>query len=515
MRGRPRDLPFDETPLRGGRVDTRARVAWLLRVSRMASADGGTGADFCRRLSEHGYPVGASVLSRRESGQEETPGAMISAYERALGLPSGHMRGVCEAMWRSLEVGAPRSSAVPMSRLELADELARIDELVDAGGMQGGDWLSLAHVLGQPAGLILPPSVQERWTYRLLTEMVCSVQGAYISRVEALSRMMVEPLTRDTVRAAVRTFIAEPGAQGVIDAVAILGETSDPDVVTELLSMFVQQRGAVRQGAATALLQSIVLGQLSAAQVVQLRTAILTVVRDDPQDGAAPAFMMAQRLSLQMTREVVEILGFNPGDKPAGAHIQSPAALREYVAAAEAVSGIHGDRMLERLLREALSDDFVERQHHALMTLVVSPYRNALAETAIQLVDGSPDPVAREAAGHMLSYLAGEPQVDHLCKLLERPDPQLQLVGLMGLAHSIGVPADVDLHDQLTNLELSSRAVYAAGMSRHPDIRPESGIRIATTQAQAQASWWLQHGSGIREFGVADGLLPRAHSIAS
>ena len=512
MRGRPRDLPYDKTPLRGAHVDTKVRIAWLMRVSRMASAQGGTGAAFCRLLAEHGYPIGVSALSRRESGQEDIPPAMMSAYERVLGLPTGQLRGAAEAQRRALD-GAPRPASVaPMTRLELADELGRIDDLINSGGMRGGDWLSLAEVMSQPGGPILPPSIQQKWIYRLLTEMIRSVQGAYTARLEALSNLMVDPLTRDTVRDAIRTHINEPGAQAVVDAVSVLGEVHDPEVLDEALELFVTKRGLVRRGAAAGLLQPIVLGRLTSDEVQKVRRAILAVVRKDPDDGAHSAFMLAQRISLEMTREVVGVLGHNPGNKPAGAHIQTPAALHEYLSAAEAVSGIHGDKMLERLLREALSDDFVERQHHALMLLVVSPYRNCLAETAIQLVDGSADSVVRDAAGHMLGYLSGEQQTDHLVKLLEHRDPQLQIVGLFGLAHSCGVPATVDLGKLIANPKTTSAAIYAAGMSSHPCL--DEAAVSESMEVRQKAHWWLRTGGGIREF-EADAALQPAASIAS
>jgi len=478
----------------------------------MACAHGGTGADFCRQLAEHGYPTGVSALSRRESGQEAMPVAMMTAYEQVLGLPDGQLRGVAEAHRRALDGRTRGSRARELDRREIADELGRIDSLISAGRMRGGDWLSLAEVLAHPGGPILPPSIQHKWISLLLTEMIRSVQGAYTSRLEALSHLMVEPLTRATVREAVRSLIDEPGAQALVDAVSVFGEVHDADVFAETLELFVRRRGAVRRGAAAGLLQPIVLGRLTADQVGQLCRAILTVVREDPEDGADPAFMLAQRISLEITREVVGVLGYNPGSQPVGAHIQAPAALQEYLSAAEAVSGIHGDRMLERLLREALTSDFVERQHHALMMLVVSPYRNCLAETAIQLVEGSTDTVVRDAAGHMLGYLSGEQQTDHLCKLLERPDPRLQIVGLLGLAHSCGVPADVDLSKQLANPEVASVAIYAAGMSSHPCL--DEAAVSDSADLREKAHWWLRTGGGIREFEAESGMQ-RVKSMAS
>lgn len=498
MRGRPRDLPVDRTPLRGARIDTRARVAWLLRVSRMASPQGGTGAEFSRRLKEAGLPVGASALSRREHGQEDISGAMITAYEEALGLPEGHLRGVCESLRRTWGVHVAERSTV-LTRAQVAATLRHLDAQIERGDVTGADWLELSRILVGPGGAVLPPSLLGAWTRRLMREMLRSVGGAYIARVEALAGLMADPVTRRSVSDAVLELIEDPGAGCLVDTVTILGETNDDDVIRPLITIFTERTGPARIGAARALLQQIVVGALSLEQIAAVERAIVRVVEEDPDDGGDAAFILAQRISLRMTQLVVTRLGRHPGDRAPGAHIQSPALLDRYLSAAAHWSGVHGDEMLERLLREALTEDFLERQHQASMMLMVSPYRRILADTALDILENEQDPSARDGARSLLGYLVVPDHRKRLMSMLRRPDMELQSTALHALAHTGGVPVDLDLTPYLHNDTLSRDALYAAGMSAHPALCVVMNSDDFPPSLKEGARWWLDLGPIIRE----------------
>jgi len=505
MRGRPRDLPVDRTPLRGAHVDGRARIAWLVRVSRMASPVGGTGRDFSHRLTAAGFPVGASALSRREHGQEEISGAMLSAYETVLELPIGQLRSVCRPLRR---LSAPHEIVrpEPIDRADLSVRLSRLEERIASGEACATDWLTLAQMLVQ-GGVVLPPSVLQHWVDQLLSEMLRSVGTAYVGRFEALAQMMRDRVTRRSVVSAVMSTVDTPGSGCTIDALSVLGESGDMETVDRMVDLFEHRTQRIRLGAARALLQQIVLGRLTVDQVDRIQHAILTVAREDPDDGGWPSFMLAQRISLPMTRMVVALLGTNPGNRPHGAYIQDPALLHRYLRAAADDSGVHDDRMLERLVREALTEDFLERQHHSSLMLMASPYREVLAETAVDIVAAVDDPVAREAAGGLLSYLGTIEQRPRLLGLLACPEADVQHIALRALAHAGGVPADVDLGSRLTRPELARTTLYAAGMSGHPVL--ESAVRSpeATETVRAGARWWIRAGSAVRD-------APGDHRIA-
>ncbi len=498
MRGRPRDLPVDHTPLRGARVDTRARIAWLLRVSRMASPRGGTGAEFSRKLRDAGLPIGASALSRREHGQEEISGAMISAYEAVLGLPEGHLRGVCDSLRRQWNVHTGER-VVPPSRAQIAASLRRIDGRIERGSACGADWLELSRVLVEPGGAVLPPSVLGAWVRTLLREMLRSVGGAYVGRVEALAGLMSDPVTRRTVVDAALEVIHEPGAACLIDTVTVLGESSADDSVGRLIDLLVNGRGTVRLGAARALLQPIVTGDLTVQQINAVERAIVTIVRDDPDDAGDAAFMLAQRISLRMTQMVVTALGRNPGERPPGSHVQAPAQLDRYLSDAARHSGLHGDQMLDRLVREALTDDFLERQHSSSMILMVSPFRRVLADTAIDVLTSVHDPAARSGATSLLSYLAAPEQRPQFMGMLRRPDVDLQRTALRCLAHTGGVPFEMDLMPYLRNEELCRDALYCAGMSAHPALQSAASCDEFPQSLRDTARWWIALGPVIRE----------------
>ncbi|TWP33122.1 hypothetical protein [Leekyejoonella antrihumi] len=358
--------------------------------------------------------------------------------------------------------------------------------------------------------MILPPSVLRPWIGALITQTMRSVGHAYTTRIEALSLLVADGYTRPLVCDQVDQVTAQPADRSVVGVLAVLGHTADPVVLHWLIRRLGQDRGPRQWGAAIGLLTSIVAGTLSADLVPALSQTIVACA-EDRGPRSAPAFMLAQRLSPDLTTRVVARLGYHPAPAETGARVQSPDHLAQYVYAARGVCG-RKDPMLERALREGLSPDFIERRHHALLLLSFSPYREVLARTALDLLDSPCDGYAPTAAHTVLTYLAGPDEAGRLRRLLSGPDTARPGKILVALARSGGVPDDVSLLDRARDPAQSPDAVYAAGMSAHPDLATIATVgNLAGTQAQAGARWWQRTGGAITDL-PATHLAPAQNS---
>jgi len=490
-------MPNDFTPLRGREIDTRARIAWLLRINRLAIAPGPAAA-FVERLRGHGCVLGPSTLCRYETGTEPVPASVIRAYELALSLPAGQLLGVCFGLDRMFGAAlAPETAPIQLPRAELMAVMGDWETRVAAGTMRGSDWVRAAEVLSQPTGPVLPPSVLRRWVGQLVSETMRSVREAYTTRAHALGLVLAGQGLSNLVLEAVDETTGEPGAQSVINVLAILGSSSDPAVLRWLVAHFEQAEGEHQWGAAYALLSQICRGTLPADLVPAVSRAVLDAAAEGLGRGR-PAFMVAQRLSAGLTQQVVSRLGCYPAPTASGARVQSPANLTVYRAAALQESGLD-DPMVDRLLREALSPDFVERRHHSLLLLTASPYRDVFANASVGLLGSAKEQHVGDSASHSLTYLAGDGQRRQLLELLKTA-PRRRAAVLAALARSGGVPAGVDLVALADDPDIASDVVYAAGMSGHAALRTfATSTDLADADLQRSAQWWRRTGPAITD----------------
>ena len=496
--GRPPDLVHDATPLRAGQVDVGARVAWLLRVSRLASPYGRTDG-FLKTLSGHGYPLTASSLSKRERNLDPIDERLIVAYELALGQPPGQLRGVTGLLRRTLGGQPPaRRLGAALSRAEISRHLGRLDEHILAGVATSEDWLLVAALLTESGGVVLPPRMTQEWAYTLFSEMRRAVNDAYVGRYEALSRLSTDPFLQPMVAEIAFDVAQERGAHGVNDVLALVGEMRSSTVFNRLHALLRQPAERLRQSAAQGLVEMVFTGNLAPGQAGQLHKTVVDMARNGTADDGLAAFRIAQRMSVEATRQVIDALGSDPFAAAVGMHLQAPALLDRYVVDAAAVSGLDNDRMLERLLREALSVDFIERRHLAALTISASPYAEVVGDTALEIFLGATSLTAREAAGHLLTYLVRAEHRNAVVKVLDDQEAGIRRLALMALAHGGGVPEDVDLHQHLIDPQVGRMATYAAGMSEHPDLASVRDLRFADQEVRDGADWFLQHGGAVQ-----------------
>ncbi len=497
-RGRPVQMPGDQTPLRGSTVNAQARIAWLLRVSRLARYHGST-RQFIDDLAAHGRDLGPTTLSRFETGQDPVPPSVVRGYEKALGMPSGGMLGMCQRIDRVFGPALANEPKPMMSRVEWGNVASRLEECLQSGAMTGIRWIRAAEAMTHPTGILWPPSALESVMHDLITEVMRSVGAAYISRMHAMSLLLTDPVYGLGVVDMVEQLTSAPGAQRVDGVIGVLGDSSDPRVIRWLVRHFDLTDGRHQWGAARGLVTAIARRALPADLAPDITRAIQTAASDGPRRGA-PAFVLAQRLSPQLARDVVRRMGEVPASMVDGARLEAPAGLSRYRSAALNESGLD-DMMLDRLLREALSPDFFERRHFALLMLMLSSYREVLADVALDVLVGDGQPRVADSSVPCLRYLAHPGQRSGLIQLLA--DPRYRMTALASLAHAGGIPEDVDLME-FVDQEDPAELVYVAGLSGHPDLLRLADSDVVTRAgASAGARWWQDAGPLITEAPIA------------
>ncbi|WP_207126652.1 hypothetical protein [Actinocatenispora comari] len=484
--GRPPEMPADGTPFDGPRVDVEGRLGWLLRVSRLTADDPDNRSltGFATRLRQTGSPAGTPQISRWETGRLPASDAVFTRYETILGLPAGGLGSVAVGLRSALGAPLPAARPAPADILALRRRYDLVHERLAATDVAGGTWLAFADILRTDGLVVLLPSrYLDELLGRLLDEMMRSVGIAYTTRFTALAMLVAQPeLTADVV-GAIDAVAHEPGAQGVVDAVSLLGEVGDAPAAGRLLALLAADDAVLRLGAAHALLNMTNLGTLPARHAAAMARILRRLDEHDPAvtvlAGRTPAPLAAP---------------------PPPVRRRPPPAADRFALAARARTGLEFDPMLCRLVAEAVGSRYTERRHHAALLLLASPYRAVVAEVATGVAGSDPDAAIRRGAAGLLRYVVGPPQVPVLRRWLRSERPDLRAAALGALPHA-GVPAEAVGTDLAAGAGRPPRPtgplIYAAGMTGHPLLRRWADDPATEPAVRRTARWWLRHGSAV------------------
>jgi hypothetical protein len=510
QQGRPATMPFDHTPFDAPDIDVEVRVGWLLRVSRQCAADPDDQLlrPFVRRLRSAGVVCDSTRVSRWETGSSPAPAPVLLRYEQLLGLHPGGLRSVVAGLRSTLarhrSVRYDDLVRDPVSRQARLDRVYGMYTASGAagGGATGEDWNDLAELLTDPQVLVPTPMVEELVT-TLLSQMMRGVKTAYTTRLQALTRLITYPPRTATVVDAVETAVREPGAQGVVDAVGLLGEIGRPWIVPKLLTMLEHDTGAARLGAAHAVYNLLVTGMFPNGRRSALEDAVRRLGAADPHgSGARLAASIASHLpgTGGLPADVPSVHQRRPAGARAEADVRWRTRIDAYTAAAREDTGVEFDPMLERLLAEAVASRYTERRYHAGLLLMASPYRAVVARVAARIADTDQRPAARQAAASLLPHVAGGEQVPVLCGWLGADRSGLRRVALGALAHAGGPTDSLDLDALAQEPGIAAPSlVYVAGMTGHPILRRWTTDQATPWALRCSARWWLRQGSAVPE----------------
>jgi hypothetical protein len=251
------------TPRRRGWFGCEDRVAWLIRVNRLYGRDDRLtrANDFAAAFRGGSWPepVSASQISRWETAATRAGFRVLRRYEELLGLPSNHLVATADWVYRkaSNRIGTP----VLTRELDPADERVhrRTEQLLEQALsdqlMTGAEWDDLTSHLGTlPAAFLYPGTGWASLAERLLAELLIADGAAWLSRIEAVTRLMGQPRARAAIVAACGGLASDPTNQVIIEPLTILDHTADRDANRHVLDQLARPtsdralRGALLAG---------------------------------------------------------------------------------------------------------------------------------------------------------------------------------------------------------------------------------------------------------------------------
>src|SRR5579859_2405914 len=242
-----------ERPVRGGRpaqfrfgrYGCEDAVAWLLRANRLHGPDQRWASMTVFAAAFRGgswpAPVSPSQISRWETAAARAGFGVLRRYEQLLGLPQGRLVAIADWVYRKAS-GRPGPSVLDRGLdpedprvQDRAGEL--FERALSADVMTGLDWDELtSELLAFPVAFVHPRTAWADLSERLLAELLITDGPAWLSRIEAVDRLLAHPRARPSIVAACAALAADPACQVVIEPLAILEQTADADAGRHVLA---------------------------------------------------------------------------------------------------------------------------------------------------------------------------------------------------------------------------------------------------------------------------------------
>lgn len=498
---RTADVIDDATPLQSASVDVPRRVGWLLRTCRLNAPGAPTanGGAFAEALG-----VSPATITRWEKATEDIDAAGLEGYEQVLGLAPGSLRGLVEMTRRTFRQPSRRRTR-RTGGWSLAEASAWAEPAM-TGVPRGIDWLHLADLLNGAEGIRLPTFVARPVLARLVHELALSLDTAYFTRYEATAQLRSGPYG-DLVLEVIWDFVAAEHVQICADLFDAAAVRADEDLLKDMCEALVDARPAVHAGAAHALSNMAAVGAVSK---VALREAVPMLVHaynltlDEPARHRlmSDLFRSLPRGVLATARKELA--------QPLAPHAVDISSVDEdsvsYRAAWTLGQAIlaelphPSDRMLHRLLFEAMFDPRWAKAHMARCLLMSLPYREVVARHAADLAESAADEDVREGATRLIVRLGGDRAVTLAQQSLCAGDDDKCEAALVTLAHAADHVDPAVLRTFLDHGgELARRALYAAGMTGCPALTSWAEDATLSEQVRGGARWWLAQGSRVTD----------------
>ncbi|MGH3364399.1 MAG: helix-turn-helix domain-containing protein [Nocardioidaceae bacterium] len=517
-RGRPYQVPEDNTSLRAPTVDVNARVGWLLLMSRLHSADEelASGEVFNHRLAAVGLRADRSAVSRWESGKVTPRYSVLQAYEQALSLRPGQLTSTVNALRRAFG-GENLPAWTPVFDPSSTDFHASLDALFDRllsdrPGV-GSDWTSLAHHIAATDVMYVHGQVWRNLTAKLIDEMTRGVGIAYLQRFEAVRLLLDHSRAQPWLLHATGDFLADPAVQVINDPMGVLEVCRAPEAARVVLDQFVTTRSwpvvLASLGAVGIKLDE---GAYSDEQIDLIeRTAL---ARIEEAEGTAAGFeelvvSMPEPARSRMLKAAQGLVGHEELAQAAahGERFSPDTTRRVSQRIADKVRALlpagtlyDDDRLTPRLIREALFAARSNHMHYAAIALVGSQLRSGLATVLADEIDhgGLDDPMSPRYA-HLLRYVVETPQEEAVLRWLQDASAEMARDFAIAIGH---LPSDRSLDELLPLIDregspMERRLLYALGMRQSPlldKIRDDESRPVAVRDA---ARWWIRQGGHL------------------
>lgn len=517
-RGRPYQVPHDETPIGGTTVDVDSRVGWLLLMSRLHHPDPelALGESFNAALRRVGLQADRSAVSRWESGKVTPRYSVLVAYEQALGLRGGQLTSVVNAQRRAF--GGPGMSAwMPILDSTSDGFHERLDGLFDAlleGPATGPEWTSLAHHVAAAGTMYVHGRVWDELSAKLINQMARSVGVAYLQRFETMRLLLEHRVAHPWLLRATADFLDDPAVQIVNDPMGVLEISTAPESAQLVLDRFLTTKShAVLGAAADAVAIKVEQGFYTDEQVGSVELALQARLAQPDADTALFEELIVAMPDPARTRLVKATRGLDGSDQVAQSATHGErfgpdttrrvsegiaADLRERFPSARLYDE---DRMTPRLIREALFSSRVGRAHYASLALLGSPFRAELAGVLAAEIEkaGLEDPLTARFA-RLMRYLSGPAQEEALLGWLPKAPPAVAHDFALTVGHLLSDRPLRGLLPLITgDRSLLDRAlIYGLGMRQATALHELAADERRPAHVRAAAEWWKRHGGAVR-----------------
>ena len=517
--GRLQRIAYDASPLNSVTPDIEARIGWLLAMSRLQHEDpeAGDGRRFVAGLAEAGFPASRSLVSRWESGEIPVSYEAMTAYEEVLGLEAGRISSLTGYI-RAAIPGVRTRVIRPQLDPTTPAFAARLDELLDLaedGLALARDWQELGWQLAVAPLVHLRASTWETLATRIVTVLPRSVRVPYRQYSTAAMNLASLVRSHDFLVDAIGRYLADPDVQVVLNPLGLLDRLPTRRAASIVLEMVEQPRSQPASRLAVWLAtQKIARGDFTPEERARLDMIVLRRWRSGPARAADELAELIAELP-EGLRSTLTSAASKAGQRKLGYVVEhgeeiAAARAREIsVGLAESArtrvpqqAAYDEDRMLPRLLREALFHRDSERRHLASLLVSASPFGRAVAEEMLDLLADREMPGwVRARAAVLVRYLCGDEHRVQMLRFLDDKDPAVATPVAQAFGHlAFSALSDQALRNSLGEQDtpLERARLYALGMTGSPALASIAGSGQRSAWQRGGARWWLAQGSAIR-----------------
>ncbi|GAB3406819.1 hypothetical protein [Flindersiella endophytica] len=477
-----------------------------------------------------GSTASTSQISRWETAASRAGFAVLRRYEELLGLRPASLTTVADWTYRDAvgHAGPPildrRLSPNALRTLQRTEEL--LEQALSSEVMTGGWWDELtAHLAVLPSVLLYPRTAWSDLAERLLSELLISDGLRWMSRSEALARLMTHPRAGPAVVAACGSLAADPSSLIVVEPLTILDLTPAATASRHVLAQLVRPTSErTLRGALLAAVDKVSRRHFRPTQLRQLTQIALELLSADPGTSAD-----ARGLAAALLRQIpANLLGARykrlvAAGEPMTAPIlrygrtafpQSMRQVVERVCAAATARlprpGVDDDPVLPHLVGQLLFDPNQNERLVAGFQIAATPYREpvgaALAAelSATHLAREIPLATAIISATPWVGGSGDRASIERFAMAVEAPAPIVEAAAWK-LGHT---PGSSDQRFWQTAVETHARTwrrvhdpasltalrglVYGLGVEHNDDLLREirTNPRMPGSAREA-AAWWL------------------------
>jgi transcriptional regulator with XRE-family HTH domain len=512
-------IAYDATPLTSANPDIDARIGWLLAMSRLhhRDADFQDGRVFGAAMADAGVAASRSLLSRWESGEIPISYEGMSAYETALGLEPGRissLSGYIRASFPGLKTRVTRPKLNPGTR-EFADRLDELIDLAEDGLARARDWQELGWYLAVSPMVHLRAKTWEVLANRLITELPRSIKLAYRQYSTAAMHMAAVERAQDFLVDAIAAYVGDPDVQVITNPVGLLDRLPTRESARLVLDIIQNppSHSAFTLGVWLAT-QKVARGDFSADERAELDMMVLRLWRANPVKAGDDLAELIAGLPDGMRSTLVHA-ATKAGRRKLGyvvEHGEELVASKARVIAHDLAEAARArvpqeapyeeDKMLARLIREALFHRDSERRHLAALLIATSPFGEAVTEELLAVLGGTGYPEwMRARTATLVRYTSAEEHRLRMITFLHDPSDDVAVPIAQGLGHMGPSP----LSDQALRNSLGKEPspqqrakMYALGMTASEGLEIILKASDAPDWQRSAARWWIAQGGAIR-----------------